>query len=61
MRDPARIHRICQLLETAWCRFPDWRFFQLISNLSRHVKRDIFFIEDDEAEKMFQDFLDNMS
>lgn len=35
MRDPKRIDEFCDLLKEIWKRVPDWRFGQLISNLSR--------------------------
>ncbi|MCM3718104.1 hypothetical protein [Fictibacillus phosphorivorans] len=33
MREPERIERILNLLNTIWQQQPDWRFNQLISNL----------------------------
>ena len=35
MRDPRRIKRICELLQSIWELQPDQRFGQLLENLSR--------------------------
>ena len=58
VRDYARINRMCSLLQACWMHYPDQRFFQLITNLLHTDKTDLFFVEDDETEKMFKDFLD---
>ena len=47
MRDPNRISDFCNRLAAAWGKLPDWRFFQLITNLP--FERDPFYMEDDEA------------
>lgn len=52
MRDPLRITRITQMLEKAWKYVPDWRLGQLISNLLGAGPQDVFFVEDDEWEKL---------
>ena len=55
MRDPKRIDRICDLLKNFWKHVPDWRFGQLISNVA--VGRDLFFIEDEDIEKLLKCYL----
>lgn len=35
MRDPDRIDPFLEALGTLWKKFPDWRFGQLVMNLSR--------------------------
>lgn len=61
MRDPARIKPFMQKLAQMWQQHvPDWRFGQLMSNFLGFVvaetNRDIFFIEDDEMEKLMLKF-----
>lgn len=52
MRDPKRIHKVMTELELFWKEVPDWRFGQLMCNITQYLynktKRDPFFIEDDE-------------
>ena len=52
MRDPNRIPIFCYKLAKIWESFPDWRFGQLISNLTN--RKDIFYIEDDELIKQLE-------
>lgn len=47
MRDPARIPRICSLLESVWSRYPDFRLGQLLSMIAGERGHDPFAIEDD--------------
>lgn len=61
MRDPARIKPFMRILAHMWQQHvPDWRFGQLMSNFLGFVvdetKRDIFFIEDEEMERMMLKF-----
>ena len=61
MRDPTRIKPFMAKLAHMWQqRAPDWRFGQLISNFFGFVvletNRDIFYIEDDEMEKLMLKF-----
>lgn len=58
MRDSERIARIILKLGKLWCRFPDYRLGQLISNLQGPGVRDVFFMEDDEWEKLIEDQLE---
>ena len=49
MRSEQRIDLILTHLSKIWHRYPDWRFFQLVSNLSTAMtKNDPFYIEDTE-------------
>lgn len=61
MRDPNRITAYCDKLATIWRMVPDWRFGQLMSNLlgayAGTTKRDIFFPEDEELFKFFEDYV----
>ena len=46
-------------LERLWIKLPDWRFGQLIENIkSFSEKEDLYYMEDDEFEKLIQDFYD---
>ena len=53
MRDPNRIPIFCYKLAKLWEDYPDWRFGQLICNLTN--REDIFYIEDDELMKKIED------
>lgn len=46
MRDPARIPRILNKIQTIWSQNPDWRLGQLISNLHGPGPQDVFHYED---------------
>ena len=58
-RDPKRIHKITALIHSYWAKYPDLRFFQVISNIEFEYNQsvgdtkipDIFFLEDEEFEK----------
>jgi len=50
MRDPKRIPEILNTLQEIWEKVPDWRFFQLISNIPwKDMQKDSFFYEDDKT------------
>lgn len=59
MRDPKRINDFCERLAKAWHRVPDWRFGQLMSNIP--VKKDPFFIEDDEMIEIIENYLNKFN
>jgi hypothetical protein len=57
VRDPNRIPEFLALLQKCWERVPDWRFGQLIENFKRFSgKPDLFYIEDDEFEKILKEY-----
>ena len=59
MRDISRIPRMVESLERLWIKFPDWRIGQLIENIKSFSEReDLYYMEDDEFEKLIQDFYD---
>ena len=59
MRDSNRIPHILSLIAQGWQQVPDWRFGQLIENLKRYSgKDDLFYMEDDDIEKLIIDFFD---
>ncbi len=58
MRPTNRIERILEKLKRVWEKQPDIRLGQLISNLPKD-DRDIFFIEDEELEKMLNEDLED--
>jgi uncharacterized protein YihD (DUF1040 family) len=58
MRPTNRIERILEKLKRVWEKQPDTRLGQLISNLPKD-DRDIFFIEDEELEKMLDKDLED--
>ena len=53
-RDEKRINIILDKIRILWKKYPDLRFCQLISNLTR-PRKDIFYLEDDE----FLELLEN--
>lgn len=58
MRNPKRIDDFCARLAEAWKRAPDWRFFQLVTNIQNFVfESDGFYIEDDKAIKEIENYL----
>ena len=62
MRDPNRIHRILRLLAAGWSQAPDLRLGQIFENLKVYAhKEDLFYVEDDELERIIKDYfgLDN--
>ena len=60
MRDPKRISQMLELIQRGWEEMvPDWRFGQLIENLSRYIGvDDLFYIEDDKMADMIAEFFD---
>lgn len=60
MRDPKRINPFIKKLAAYWHEVPDWRFGQLMSNFLGFAmdksKKDIFFIEEDEMERLLDEF-----
>ncbi len=56
MRDPKRIPIIIKKLEEAWNREPNWRLGQLVSNLMGIGVQDVFHPEDEQWEKMLDEF-----
>lgn len=61
MRPKNRIMPIVKQLEAFWNTVPDWRFFQLLSNLLGMVYKrkngvDPFYIEDNEALELMKEF-----
>ena len=55
MRDPARIDEVLEAVRELWCRFPDWRLCQLVSNVA--AQHDPFYVEDDEFLKRLRVYL----
>ena len=57
MRDPKRIPKLLAVLQEYWEKCPDLRFGQLIENLkSFSGKLDLFYVEDDEFEKILKNY-----
>ena len=57
MRDPKRIKKFCDELAELWeSKCPDWRFGQLMVNVLGSASRDPFFMEEEEAMKMFKEY-----
>ncbi len=57
MRDISRISRVLASLERCWLKAPDMRLGQLFENLKTFSgKDDLFYIEDDEFEKLILEF-----
>lgn len=54
MRNKDRIKPFCEKLAEAWERCPDMRFGQFICNVYGAVKRDPFFIEDEESMRLIE-------
>ena len=52
MREPKRIDTFCDEFAKVWKEnCPDWRFGQLMSNISTSCSKDIFNMEEDEMMK----------
>lgn len=60
MRNPKRIRRIMKELEELWKVVPNWRFGQLICNIFGTQNIDIFHIEDDKAEEIIKNYLNEL-
>lgn len=59
MRNPERISKIIAKLQLLWEEIPDQRFCQLVSNITgRSTGQDIFYIEDEDFEKMIDKMYD---
>lgn len=58
MRDPNRISPFCTEFAELWSKYPDLRFGQIMSNISRYVEvehgRDMFYMEDEELMKVIR-------
>jgi uncharacterized protein YihD (DUF1040 family) len=51
-RDPARIDEILSDLSKIWKKYPDLRFYQMLSCFeSEYVKRDKFYVEDSDLQE----------
>lgn len=66
MRNPARIYPLLNKIGDLWIKHPDLRFGQLIENIKRldkttRISNDLFFIEDDEFEKLIDKFGDKIN
>lgn len=61
MRNPDRIFPFCNQLAVLWLQYPDLRFGQLMvaynSYLDIEKRKDVFYIEDDEFIKGFEEYL----
>lgn len=58
MRDPKRISEIMNTLQEIWEMVPDWRFFQLLSNIQwKDMQKDSFYYEDDKTLDSLQETL----
>ena len=58
MRDIKRINRILEKLEAVWSLYPDQRLMQLLLNiLSDDEVTFLFYIEDDELERLIDEVL----
>lgn len=53
-----RIHRICNLLETVWMKYPDLRFYQLIEDTAPDTNMDLFYVNDEATERNLQSILE---
>lgn len=58
MRDPERIDDFCERLAKIWHEVPDWRFGQFMVNFFGSMKRDPFFIEDDEMIAIIESYFE---
>ena len=64
IRDPKRIHSICQRLAAAWSLLPDWRFGQLMSNIFANMRsdgKDPFFPEDDAMIAYIEEYIEKIT
>jgi len=60
MKDPGRIDEIIELIKQLWSSYPDWRFGQLICNISTKLGyEDPFFVEDDLLKKKIEELLES--
>lgn len=56
MRDKNRIKPFLERLEKVWNKVPDWRFGQLMCNVLNSMPTALFFPEDDEMIKYFENY-----
>ena len=57
VRRKDRIRPFCERLAVAWEKYPDMRFGQFICNVyAMELKRDPFYIEDDESMRLIEKF-----
>jgi len=52
MREPKRIPRLLKKLEQVWIKVPDLRLGQGLENIARDRGIDLFYLEDDELERI---------
>jgi uncharacterized protein YihD (DUF1040 family) len=57
MRDPKRIHRVLELLQTYWESHPDLRLGQLILNITPSRFNTPYYMEDDVLEMSLREKL----
>lgn len=58
MRNPERIDEILAAIGVIWKKYPDQRFFQLISNIPwKNITQDTFFYEDDKVLESLNEFI----
>ena len=55
MRDINRIDDFCKKLAEYWKMYPDYRFFQMIINVLDGNNMDPWFLEEDQALKLFEE------
>ena len=56
-RDPERIDKILTKLSIAWKKHPDWRLGQLLTNFMQSPNMDLFYLEDNELEKLMNNHI----
>lgn len=59
MRDPDRIRRMLDKIETEWLRYPDTRLGQLLSIMDSEFGRFPFYREDADLERGLDAFIKN--
>lgn len=61
MRDLERIYPFCVEVATLWSNYPDLRFGQMMSNISKYCQRelgkDIFYMEEEELIEVIREQL----
>ncbi len=60
MRDPQRIRRIIFKLIKSWRNQPDLRLGQLIKNLTFEEKCPLFYLEDEDLEKLIDERIEKI-
>ena len=56
VRDPNRIYKFCNKIAEMWSEVPDWRFGQLISNITANFDgASLFYLEDEELFKRLEE------